>query len=297
MPADQTPRARAARGEAFRLDFTLPAAGGSGRRYFEAVGGPIIDPEGFEGARSVVVVRDITERSLHRLQDRFLMMVGHELRSPLVPLQGYLEMLLKLLANEGRDERLRQYAFIARSQVHRLTGLVNDLVESSRIQQGKFVLRLEDVDLDPLLERCVKLAEPRARGQAIRWQRPEERMRVRGDPSRLEQVVMNLIQNAITHAPQSPWIDIELRRMERLAELRVRDYGEGIPARDLPMIFSSFYQASTRDRQGGGGLGLGLFIVREILVAHGGEVSVESKEGQGATFIVSLPLLEETQAR
>jgi two-component system CheB/CheR fusion protein len=116
----------------------------------------------------------------------------------------------------------------------------------------------------------------------------EEPLVVSGDATRLSQVVLNLLTNAARHAPDSPRIAVRLRREEGEALLEVQDYGPGIPAAALPHLFERFYQAAGRTAQDG--LGVGLFITRELVRAHGGAIEVRSSEGQGATFTVRLPL-------
>jgi two-component system CheB/CheR fusion protein len=288
----ELPQARAAQGETFRLEFTLPGRHGEVRRYFEASGQPLKGSGGQELQGGVVVIRDITERSIQQLQDRFLAMAGHELRTPLVPLQGYLDLLVRLLPEKGGDERLREYAGIAQSQVKRLTGLINDLVDTARIRSGKFTLKMDKLDLALLVDRCRQLAKAMVHGQTIQTAVEEPPVLVRGDVVRLEQVLMNLMINAIKYAPGADRIDLELRREQGQAVLRVRDYGKGIPTEELPKLFSSFYQVSKSERPSqGGGLGLGLYIAKEIVTAHGGRITVSSVPGEGSTFSVVLPLL------
>ncbi|KYF81733.1 hypothetical protein BE11_12240 [Sorangium cellulosum] len=294
VPHQDTPEQRAARGESFQMEFTASGPGAT-TRHFEATGQPI----GVSGApatdavaRGVVVIRDITERSIRKLQDRFMAMASHELRTPLVPLRGYLDMLSSLLPGDG-DPRLRRFASLARTQSERLDRLVDDLVSATRIQTGKFELKLSEVALVPLVTHVAESAQTLAQTPKIHLDLPSdaaEPMVMNGDPARLEQVLMNLLGNAFRHADGSPRIDLRLRRTDGSAELDVVDYGPGIPAADLPNVFSSFYQVERSKGSSTGGMGLGLFICREIVKAHGGQLSVRSTEGKGATFTIRLPL-------
>ncbi|WP_437694171.1 CheR family methyltransferase [Sorangium sp. So ce176] len=289
-----TPEQRAARGESFQMEFTAPGPGVT-IRHFEATGQPI----GVSGApatdavaRGVIVIRDITERSIRKLQDRFMAMASHELRTPLVPLRGYLDMLSSLLPADA-DPRLRRFASLARTQSERLDRLVDDLVSATRIQTGKFELKLSEVALVPLVTHVAESAQTLAQTPKIHLDLPSdaaEPMVMNGDPARLEQVLMNLLGNAFRHANGSTRIDLRLRRTDGSAELDVVDYGPGIPAADLPNVFSSFYQVERPKGASSGGMGLGLFICREIVKAHGGQISVLSTEGKGATFTLRLPL-------
>ncbi|WP_437932985.1 CheR family methyltransferase [Sorangium sp. So ce341] len=289
-----TPEQRAARGENFQMEFTAPGPGGS-TRHFEATGHPIGGggSTGKDAAqRGVIVIRDITERSMRKLQERFMAMASHELRTPLVPLRGYLDMLSTLLPADG-DPRLARFASLARAQSERLERLVDDLVSATRIQAGKFELKLSAVQLAPLVSHVAESAQTLGPTPEIHLDLPAaaEPLVVNGDAARLEQVLLNLISNAFRHANGSPKIDVRLRRAGSTAELDVEDYGPGIPAADVPHVFSSFYQVDRPRNTSSGGMGLGLFICKEIVRAHGGQIFVRSAEGKGATFTIRLPLI------
>ncbi len=129
-------------------------------------------------------------------------------------------------------------------------------------------------------------------GHPIHLARVAAPLWVRGDAGRLEQVLVNLLTNAATHAPSARAIDVRLRRVGAEAALEVQDYGRGIAAAQVPHLFTRFYQVARADRPAQGGLGLGLFICQELIAAHGGHITVASTEGEGTTFTVWLPLLE-----
>ena len=289
LPPEETPQARAARGETFSLEFTLPAANGD-RCWFEANGQPLHD----HGAlHAIVVIRDITLSSQHRhLQDEFLALASHELRTPLTAVQGYLDLLVRMVQRAGGDERLVRYATQAHGQLQRLGVLMRDLTDVARLQSGKLSYRWDLVDLVPLVTRAVETARDLPPGHTIRLDAPTAPLRVRGDAGRLEQVLLNLLTNAIAYAPGATPIDVRLRHAGGDVALEVRDYGRGIADADLSEIFSRFYQAARADRPAQGGLGLGLFICQEIATAHGGRIAVASTVGVGTTFTVWLPLLE-----
>jgi len=287
LPSDETPRARAARGETFSLEFTLTAADGS-RHWFEANGQPL---PAHSVARAVVVIRDITLSSQQRhLQDEFLSLASHELRTPLTSIQGYLDLLLLRAHRTSDDERLVRYATQALGQVRRLAALVRDLTDVARLQSGKLTLDLAPLDLVPLVARVVETARDLPPGHTIGLDAGAAPLWVHGDAGRLEQVLFNLLTNAMDHAPSETPIDVRLRRIDGDIALDVRDYGQGIAADQLPHLFSRFYQVARDDRPSQGGLGLGLFICQELVAAHGGRIAVVSTEGEGATFMVWLPL-------
>ena len=289
LPSDETPQARAARGETFSLEFSRPAADGS-RRWFEANGQPL--PEhGKE--RAVVVIRDITLSSQHRhLQDEFLSLASHELRTPLTSIQGYLDLLLLRTHRTSDDERLVRYATQALGQARRLVALVRDLTDVARLQSGKLTLDLAPLDLIPLVARVVETARDLPPGHTISLVVGATPLWVHGDAGRLEQVLFNLLTNAIAHALSETPIDVRLRREGDEIALDVQDHGPGIAVDQLPHLFSRFYQVARDDRPSQGGLGLGLFICQELVTAHGGRIAVTSMQGEGTTFTVWLPLLD-----
>ncbi len=289
LPSDETPQARAARGETFSLEFSRPAADGS-RRWFEANGQPLPD-HGME--RAVVVIRDITLSSQHRhLQDEFLSLASHELRTPLTSIQGYLDLLLLRAHRTSDDERLVRYATQALGQARRLVALVRDLTDVARLQSGKFTLTLAPLDLIPLVARVVETARDLPPGHTISLDVGATPLGVHGDAGRLEQVLFNLLTNAIAHALSETPIDVRLRREGDEIALDVQDHGPGIAIDQLPHLFSRFYQVARDDRPSQGGLGLGLFICQELVTAHGGRIAVTSMQGEGTTFTVWLPLLD-----
>lgn len=292
LAAEAQPHQRAARGETFILEFTLPAEA-SEQRSVEATGQPIHDEEGQQQG-GVIVIRDITERSLHRLQDAFLSLASHELRTPLTSLSGALQLLLKHLAKPPLDaETLRAYAERALRQCKRLGGLVNDLNEVTRLHQGKYTLHPERVSLQGLVAQTVEVAQLTTTSHTIQLKLTSEPLVVLGDAGRLEQVLLNLLSNAIRYVPANERIVVRLERAGHDALLQVEDTGPGIPAADLPHLFTRFYQGAHPSERAGHGLGLGLYITRELVVAHGGRIGVESVEGQGTIFSIALPLLED----
>ncbi len=298
LPPDDMPWARVARGETFCMTFSFTGADGD-RRWFEASGQPVREEGGAQWG--VVVMRDITERSLRLLQEQFMALANHELRTPLTSIQGYLGLLGKWLKGRDREdsERALHYVKIALSQTHRMTRLINDLLDITRLESGKLNLRSAPVELDALLGQAVEIGQALTQSQdvALTVAAGSESLIVNGDAERLQQVMLNLLNNAIVHAPTSKQIDVRLRRADGMAEIEVQDYGAGIEAEHLPDLFSRFYQVSKVGPSPSQGMGLGLFISQQIVHAHGGTLTVESTVGEGATFTVRLPLLEQAKSK
>jgi signal transduction histidine kinase len=224
-----------------------------------------------------------------RARDEFLSLASHELKTPLTSLMLQTQLLQgrldrgQPLAPEGVGKLLAQTA----RQARRLARLVEDMLDISRIAAGRLTLEKETFDLAALTSEVVAKLEPQLTGAGceVSVHAPEP---VRGawDPYRLEQVLTNLLTNAARYGASAP-VEVSVRRLEHHAELRVRDQGRGIAKPDQERIFRKFERAV--DRSEVSGLGLGLFIVREIVDMHGGTVHVESDPGKGATFIVLLP--------
>jgi two-component system CheB/CheR fusion protein len=279
LPADR-PRARAARGDEFTMTFTRGDDDGP-RRWYEAHGRPLASGGG------VVVIRDITDRSIHRIQHEFVMTLSHELRTPLTGLTAYLEMLLRR-TRVSADAKDIRYLERAVSQAYRLNALVTELFDASRMSSGRMSYEFEDVELRPLVDEAVVLAASIDDGREITLDAGRTRLVVRADPHRLQQVIFNLLSNALRHAPDSDRIAVRLRRRAGLAELTVRDWGPGIPADRLEALFGR--SGALEGADAAEGLGLGLFLAHGIVEAHGGTIDVASTPGKGTTFTVRLPL-------
>ena len=295
LPTAMLPQQRIAQGESFTMQFALTAADRT-QRWFEANGRPV---QGALPARGVVVIRDITAPSRQRrLQDNFVSLASHELRTPLTAILGNLQLLLTQLHPEPEDERARGHATVALRQAHRLATLVHDLMDVARLETGKLTLNLGPVDLAALVAQAVETAQSLTQGQAISLTVEATPLLVTGDAGRLEQIVLNLLTNAMTHAPGSARIDVRLKREgDETALIEVQDAGPGISEADLEQLFTRFSQVESFDGTAKGGLGLGLFLCRELVTAHHGSITVHSIWGKGTTFTVRLPLPAQTAAR
>ena len=282
IPSEMNPRQRAARGEAFTQHFTITDADGT-RCWFEATGQPIQSEGQAEGG--VVVVRDVSDRSVRQLQEQFVALAGHELRTPLTGLRGSLQLLQRALPEGGSDPQVRRYISIGLEQARLLGDLIDDLADVVRVQTGQLQTERKPVDLVEVVRTSVELAQPMIDGQDIRVDAPGDPLMVTGDPRRLQQVVLNLLSNAVQHAASRDGFDVRLRSEDGEAILEVADYGPGIPTEDRGRVFERFYQSGVH----GPGLGVGLYLVRAIVNAHGGSVHLVPRDHRGTTFVVRLP--------
>jgi PAS domain S-box-containing protein len=239
--------------------------------------------------------REAAEQA-NRIKDEFLAVLSHELRSPLNPILGWTKLLQS--QNYTPAEMAQALATIERNAKLQVQ-LIDDLLDVSRILQGKMSLNICPVNLVTTIEAAletVRLAAE-AKGIQIYTALDEKIGTVSGDSTRLQQIVWNLLTNAIKFTPQGGSIEVRLHQVENVAQIEVQDTGKGIKPDFLPYVFDSFRQEDGAITRKFGGLGLGLAIVRYLTEQHGGMITVESAgEGQGATFIVRLPLHHTTPA-
>jgi signal transduction histidine kinase len=211
---------------------------------------------------------------------------GHELKTPTAAIHNYLQLVELRLAS-GDTSEAATYATRALTQARRLNDLVERLFDVSRIQTGQLEIRMEPVDLVAIVRAATDVSAVLADAPAIHFSARPASLIVRGDAGRLEQVFLNLLANAVEHAAGSGAIDVVIRRSGRFAVVEVRDHGAGIPAEDLSIVFEAYTRL--RQPQRSAGLGLGLFVSREIVAAHGGTITATSRIGDGTTISVRLP--------
>jgi len=240
--------------------------------------------------RTEQVARAEAERA-NRLKDEFLATVSHELRTPLTSLLGWSRMLRSGKLDEQTTQRaLETIERNAQSQAQ----LVEDLLDGSRIITGKLRLAVRSMEPLKVIEGVLDTVRPAAEGKQIRITTVLDPSAgpVSGDPERLQQVVWNLLANAIKFTPKGGQIQVRLERVNSHVEIIVSDSGQGISPEFLPFVFDRFRQANSSTSRSIGGLGLGLAIARHLVEMHGGSIHVDSPgEGLGATFTVRLPVI------
>lgn len=234
------------------------------------------------------------ETAFHK-QKRFVADVSHELRTPLTALSGSLEMLL-IGADQGDPEATRRLARGMYAEVQRMNRMVEDLLVLTRLDDGKIALRQEQIDVGMLLNTVYEQAELLAHGQELRREVAADLASVRADRDHLQQVLLNLVDNALKFTPAGGRVELRARSDQRNSVMiTVSDTGQGIDPAALPHVFDRFYRADlarSRSPQQAGGSGLGLAIVRELVEAQDGRIEITSTPGQGTTVTLLFPAIQ-----
>ncbi|PYQ26935.1 MAG: hybrid sensor histidine kinase/response regulator [Acidobacteria bacterium] len=226
----------------------------------------------------------------NRAKDEFLMTLSHELRTPMTAILGWTRLLPSLPPNE---ESFRDAVSSIMRGAQLQARLIDDVLDVSRIMSGKLRMSVENIDVAKLINASIEAVRPSADAKGIRitTELAAGLGAITGDPTRLQQVIWNLLTNAVKFTPRNGSVEVRSARTASHVEICVRDSGEGIEGHFLPHIFEPFRQAENPSTRVHGGLGLGLSIVRYLVEAHGGTVSAESEgRGKGATFIITLPV-------
>jgi len=300
LPPERLPSYRALHGETVSSMELLAAVNGTTRR-----GEVSAHPLRRDGAvyATLVTWRDVTEEAraradleaaraaaeeANRLKDDFIAALSHELRTPLQPILGWTEVLRR----HGKlDDVTTRAMEVVHRNIRQQVRLVDDLLDLSRILHGKFMLRFETFDLREQVRVAIEAIEEAARSKGVRLAStlPGDPVAMVGDAARVQQVVSNLLENALKFTPAGGRVGVRLETRDKRAVIEVDDSGEGIAESDLPIIFEPFRQGRQSTRRGG--LGIGLDLVRRLTELHNGTVTVASAGlGQGARFRVELPL-------
>jgi PAS domain S-box-containing protein len=246
--------------------------------------GTVQDISGLKQAEQALIDAD-------QRKDEFLAMLAHELRNPLTPIRNAAHVLGRLDIQEPRVQWAQQ---IIEQQVGHLTRLVDDLLDVSRIVRGKVTLKMEPVELAGVVNHALEMARPLidALGHQVEVRLPGQPVYLQGDPVRLAQVLLNLLDNAAKYTPDGGSIQIEASVAGPVIEIQVRDNGIGIPAELLPQVFDLFQQGERTLDRSQGGLGIGLTLVKRLVELHGGVLEAFSAgTGLGSTFTICLPVL------
>ncbi|UCZ54726.1 HAMP domain-containing protein [Bacillus shivajii] len=239
---------------------------------------------------AVAVLRDMTEERLHdKLRKDFIANVSHELRTPISMLQGYSEAIIDGIA--ASEEEKIELAQIIYEESLRMGRLVNELLDLARMEAGHITLNTEEIQINEFGQRILRKFQGVAKEHRIELsgELKDIEKPITADSDRLEQVLTNLIDNAIRHTPEGGKVTLRLDPYHNGIKFDVEDTGSGIPEEDLPFVFERFYKADKARTRGRSGTGLGLAIVKNIVEAHNGKVSAHSKVNEGTTFSVFIP--------
>lgn len=257
-------------------------------RFWVMIVSPLYDNKYIRGA--VAVIRDMTEeRQLDKLRQDFIANVSHELRTPISMMQGYSEAIVDDIA--GTDDEKKEMARVIYDESLRMGRLVNELLDLARMEAGHIQLTIEEVEVQSYFQKVIRKFQGLAKEKGIILEQELEGTEswFKFDPDRLDQVLTNLIDNAIRHTPEKGFVKVSERMDERGLIIEVKDSGSGIPEEDLPFVFERFYKADKARTRGRSGTGLGLAIAKNIVNAHKGQITVQSKLGQGTTFSILIP--------
>jgi len=244
----------------------------------------------------IAIIRDITQRKrIEAMKTEFVSTVSHELRTPLTSISGSLGLLASGAVGQLSDKAARLVS-IAHNNCERLVRLINDILDIEKIESGNMAFDMRRLQVAPLVQRTVAANRGFAEGHRVGMtaHMPPWPQCLMGDPDRLEQVLTNLVSNAIKHSPEGGEVEIWGEQRGGNARIEVRDRGPGIPIEFRERIFGKFAMADSSDNRTRGGTGLGLAIAREIAERHGGAVDFCDRKGGGTVFFLELPMIEDT---
>ena len=256
--------------------------------YWVMIVSPLYSHQNIRGA--VAVVRDMTEeRKLDKMRSDFIANVSHELRTPIAMVQGYSEAIVDDIAQTSEEKK--EMATVIYDESLRMSRLVNELLDLAKMESGHFNLTIEEVEIEPFLNRIHRKFQGLAKEQniALVFNIESQEPIYSFDSDRIEQVLTNLIDNAIRHTGEGGTVTVHAQSDDRGIFIEVEDNGVGIPEEDLPFVFERFYKADKARTRGRSGTGLGLAIAKNIVEAHHGVLTVQSKQGQGTTFSFLIP--------
>ncbi|MGI8606155.1 MAG: sensor histidine kinase [Gaiellaceae bacterium] len=242
-----------------------------------------------ENARGLLAGQNERLKELDALKDEFVSLVSHELRTPLTSIRGYLELVLDGEAGSLTEEQKRFLRVVERN-ADRLLGLVGDLLFVAQVDAGRLPIEFDDLDLALVAAECVEGSRPAAEAKRLELILDAPPLAAKGDRGRLDQLLGNLVSNAVKFTPDGGRVTVRVSAQDEGALIEVSDNGIGVPEAERDQLFTRFFRSSTATENAIPGTGLCLVIAKAIAEAHGGRIAVESREGVGTTFKVTLPL-------
>jgi PAS domain S-box-containing protein len=273
-----------------RLDAAYTRPGETEPLYLDIYFQPVRDASGAVVGILTSIIDMTAQHHLEKQKEEFLAIVSHDLRNPVTAIKGYAQIAARTSGH--LDDRVKQALSTISRQADRLSRLIGDLLDVSRLQSGPLALERVRFDLREPLREIAGGLELAAEAFQIEVRLPEEPLWVYADRTRIEQVIGNLLDNAMRYSGESRLIEVEAKREGEEAVVSVIDHGVGIPAEQQANVFGQFFRGSNV-REQVSGLGLGLYISHGIIAAHGGRLWVESKEGEGSRFLFALELVDE----
>ncbi|MEC3882921.1 PAS domain-containing protein [Halobacillus litoralis] len=258
------------------------------RKHLEVTGAPIFS-EDRKWRGVVLVFHDISElKQLEQMRKDFVANVSHELKTPITSIRGFSETLLD---GAMKDEKmLEQFLQIILKESGRLQSLIQDLLELSKLERDDFLLNVEQIEVQRLLNDLLPIVEQHADQKQVKLHASVQgNTKIQGDSSRLKQVFMNLLTNAINYSGDEGEVTLEFQESENHVTIKITDNGVGIPKEEISRIFERFYRVDKARSRNSGGTGLGLAIVKHIVEAHEGTIHVESEVDVGTAFYVEIP--------
>jgi PAS domain S-box-containing protein len=238
----------------------------------------------------IAVIRDITAlRELEQAKSDFVSTVSHELRTPMTSIKAYTATLRRRDVDFDEDTR-QEFLQVIEEETDRLTRLVSDILDVSRIESGRMELKKRDFDVSRLAHMIIGKLQSQFSNHVINLVSPDSVDPVCADPDKIEQVFVNLVDNAVKYSPAGGEITLSLEQLQHRVECGIHDSGVGIPPEHLPHIFEKFHRVDNRATREVYGTGLGLYVSKSIVEAHGGTIWAESELGKGSTFRFTLPL-------
>jgi signal transduction histidine kinase len=291
FPLEETPAARALSGETVR-GVAMVLHHPDGRTLWLRVSAIPIHAEDGRVLGAVTTFVDTTQlRDLQEQGEELVRAISHDLRTPLTSIQGYAQLLQRMLVDLEEESRVAVSIQHVIAAARRMNAMIQDLVDSARMESGQMAVHTQPVDLRSLVKVLLEEAGEAVERERIRVEIPQQLGLVKADPLGLGRVLTNLLTNALNYSAPGTTVTLKAERTGDVVSVAVKDEGDGIPAEVLPRLFDRFYRM--KEARYAQGLGLGLYITKKLVEAHGSDLVAESRPGEGSIFRFTLPAMEQ----